>query len=228
MTTDEQVSAIYTMWGEDATNSIVSPAQITLFLNRGARRLAMTGQILLTCEQASTVVGQETYQVPGEHLKVEFIDIINRIIPGGPGLIPMNANDRDPTARQGAPDHYYIWGGESVSTGLNVMAIGMQPVPNVIETYDIYLRKAPVKQVHSTEGAMVNSDLKEIWQDACNDFALMSIYQRLGPDYYGLYQGMQAAWKNWEMEAKNFINPLHNDRLIQRRDTAGYALEYAD
>jgi hypothetical protein len=228
MTTDEQVSAIYTMWGEDANNSVVSPAQIMIFINRAARRLCLTGQILLTCETADTVVGQEVYQVPGNHLKVEFINIIDRIVPGGPGLIPMNANDRDPTSREGLPTNYYIWGGESASTGLNVMAVGMQPVPNAIETYDIYLRKSPTKQVHSTEGAMVNSDLKEIWQDACNDFALMSIYQRLGPDFYGLYQGMAAQWKNWETEAKNFINPLHNDRLIARRDTMGYAYEYGD
>ncbi len=226
MTTDEQVAAVYTLWGEESDNAVIDQAQITLFINRGARRLCLTGQISLTCQQADTVIGQEVYEVPGDHLKVECIFIMGRYVPNGPGLIPMNVQDKDPTSRQGAPNFYYIWGGQSAATGLNVMAVGMQPVPNIVETYDIYLRQSPIKQVHSSEGAMVNSDLKEIWQDACNDFALMEIYKRLGPNYQGLYQTQLARWKEWETEAKNFINPLMNDRPIPRSDTAGYWVEW--
>lgn len=223
MTTDEQVSTIYTLWGEDATNSIISPAQITISLNRASRRLCLIGQLSLTCASADFVIGQELYEVPGDYLKVDSVQIENRLV--DPGLVPMNVNDRDPRGTQGPPTHYYVWGGKSATTGLNVMSFGFQPVPSAIETYHIWFRQKPVKQVHSTEGAMVNSELNETFQDAQNDFALMEIYRRLGPDYAQLYVDQRATWKQWEMEAKNFVNPLMNDRPIPRRDTMGYAFE---
>lgn len=226
MTTDEMVSAVYTLWGEAAANSAVSPAEIALMLNRGQRRLCLIGQISMTCHTASTVIGQEVYEVPGDHIKVEFINIVDRIIPGGPSMIPMNPSDRDPTRTQGLPTHYYSWGGKSATTGLNVMSVGMQPVPSAIEDYKVYLRQSPVKMVHSSEGAMINSELKESWQDAMVDFALMEIYKRLGPDFYGLYQDQAQKWKNWEIEAKNYTNPMTNDRPIARKDTMGYGYEY--
>lgn len=186
----------------------------------------MIGQLSLTCQTANTVIGQEMYEVPGDHLKVECIFIVNRIISGGPGLRPMNVQDRDPTGATGLPENYYVWGGKSATTGLNVMGFGMQPVPSTVETYDAYMRQAPVKQVHSTEGAMVNSELKEVFQDAQNDYALLEIYRRLGPDFFPLYERQFSIWKQWETEAKNFVNPLMNDRLIPRRDTMGYAYEW--
>lgn len=218
MTTDELVTQVYDQFGEKQGNSVVSIAQVMTFLNRGQRQLCRAGNVLLTCAFIDTVAGQEEYNVPTDYIKTEcvFLGVTLR------RLSPMNVGDRDPNKTQGIPAFYFIWGG--TQSGKHVYTIGLNPIPRTPVKGDLVLRyrKSPLKMVHSSQGTMVDPEVLESWQDALSDYALMMIYRRLGKDYQTLYDGHRDAWKEWIVEANNFINPLQNDYPMQRRDTGGY------
>lgn len=224
MTTNELVSSVYSDWGEDETNSVVSPINITRMLNKAQRHLCGQGMILLTCAKTSTVAAQETYNLPTDYWKAEAVFYYGT--GGDRHLFPMNVGDRDPEQRQGAPNRYYIWGSNVSST--NQYVIGLNPVPGVNGTDDleVFYRQLPRKMVHSTEATMVNPEVNEMWQDAMVDYALMSIYRRLGNDFVGLYRDHRAGWNDWMMKAKEYVNPLQFDIPIPRRDTGLYTWDY--
>lgn len=226
MTTDELVAQVYTDWGETSTNSIISQAQITSWLNRGQRDLCLGGQVLLTCAKTSTVAGQESYNVPSDYLKAEAVFLLD----GTPAtrLYPMNMGMRDPTEMRGSPTRYYIWGENQAS--YNVYVIGLNPVPSWSgsQNLEIFYRQLPQKMVHSSEGTMVNPEVIQPWQDAMVDYALMCIYRRLGPDFQSLYRDHLASWKNWRMEAAAYVNPMTWDFPISRQDTANVTWDYSN
>lgn len=226
ITTDELVSAVYRDWGEDSTNSVVSIVQVTAMLNKAQRSLCGEGMILLTCAKTTTVAGQETYNLPADYWKMEC--------PFWYGttpthLLPMNVGDRDPRQRTGSPTNYYIWG-SNVSSA-NQYVLGLNPIPAVngsTNDLEVFYRQMPRKMIHSTEGTAVAPEVNEMWQDAMTEYALMSIYRRLGGDFKDLYKDHRAVWQNFMQKAKEYVNPLQFDYPISRRDTGLYTWEYTN
>jgi hypothetical protein len=222
ITTDEFISNVYDEWGESSSNAIVTPAMLTAWANKGQRDLCRAGNLLLTCFTTSIADGQETYATSSPFLKIDaaFLRLSNERV-----LRPMDVADRDPTESQDVPTHYWVWG--AASGGYHVYEVGLHPIPNYSEANGLrfYARRAPIKMVHSTEGAMVNSDLMETWLDKVGDYCLMKIYQRLGPSYQYLYQAQRTVWNEAKGEAKNYINPLTFDYPVPKRDTAGLTVE---
>jgi hypothetical protein len=226
MTTDEMVAQVYTDWGEDSTNSIISPAQITSWLNKAQRALALKGQVLLTCATTSTVAGQETYNVPGDYLKAEAV--FCGVGTARRRLYPKNVGQRDPYETQGLPTSYWIWGENQ--SGVNIYVIGLNPIPSTNGSSDleIFYRQMPAKMIHSTQGAMVNPEVIEAFQDAMIDYALMSIYRRLGPDFRALYNDHHMMWNDWVQKGQQHVNPNSWDIPIARQDTGNYLYEYTN
>lgn len=224
MTTDELVAEVYTEWGESSTNSIVSPAQVTAFANRGARRLCLEGNLLMTCKTTTITVGQETYPLPADYLKLDAACLRNT--PKARWLEPMDVADRDPGESQGTPERYWIWG--ELSSGLNVPVIGLARIPDetIAAGLRMYIRRQHVKMVHSSEGAMVNPEVNEAFQGVIIDYCLMRIYGRLGPDYRTLYVDQRRDWDAGVIAAKQYVNPLTYDYPVARRDTARYSSDW--
>lgn len=220
MTTDEIIAQVYNEWGETSSNSIASPAVLTSFANRGQRHICREGNILLTCATLDLVSGQETYTLAPDYLKADacFLRIVNQT-----ELFPMSVNQRNPAEKTGTPTHYYIWGANS--SGANVPVVGLSDIPDYSQAsgLKLYYRQAPRKMVHSSEGAMVNCELIESWQDALVEYCLMKVYQRLGKDYMSYFALAKAGWDQTVAAAQRYVNPMQLDYPIQRTDTAGYS-----
>lgn len=228
MTTDEWTTEVYNQWGEDQTNSIVSPAQVVSFGNQAQRRLCLEGKILLNCAKGPFVPGQETYNLPGNYLKIDQVFLTADS--GAPGwLIEMDMADRDPAEPQGTPDRYWIWG-EDVNN-VNAYVIGFSKIPDShfpvapTKCWEAFYRKRPDTMVHSSIGAMVNPEVAQEFQDMMTDYALGMIYRRLGRDFQLAFAQQMELWKSHLTAAKAYINPLTLDYPYPRRDTAGLLYE---
>ncbi len=230
MTTDEWVSEVYSEWGEDPTNSIVSIAQVTAWGNRAQRQLCIVGNVLLACAKGPFVAGQETYNLPGSYLKIDA-GFLTKDSGAPDWLRPMDVADRDPSQPAGMPKRYWIHG-EDVNN-VNQYVIGFWPVPNVTTTgppavnyWDLFYRKRPDTMVHSTQGSMVNPEVLPEFQDAMTDYALGMIYRRLGQSFQGAFQIQMNEWEKHLAFAKQYINPITLDYPSPRRDTAGLLYEW--
>ena len=229
MTTDEFVTEVYNEWGEDATNSIVSPDQIVGWGNRAQRKLCMVGNVLLQCAQGPFIAGQETYNLPSQLLKIDaaFLTLAS----GDPkALRPMDVADRDPREEQGTVSRYWVWG-EDVND-VNAYVIGFSKIPAVTTTgppqvnyWEVFYRKRPDTMARSSPGPMVNPEVMPEFQDAMTDYVLAMIYRRLGRDFYPMFEAQMGLWKEHLVDAKNFINPLTYDYPVSRRDTEGLTVE---
>lgn len=126
----------------------------------------------------------------------------------------------DPAKRAGTPRQFSIWG-LNVS-GDNSPAFWLDPIPDANGSSDLecYGRQLPKTMVSGGQGP----EVRQRWQNACVDGALIDLYLRLAPGdsiMLALADRMSARWSGAKKEAEGqMMEDLY--KAVEATDTMGY------